>query len=72
MTPDQVLARYKTQQRAAKAIGVSKQAMSLWKTKGRIPLESQIEFEMNDEMGILKADIPIEMRNGGRRRAVAA
>ena len=57
MTPKDLLAIYGTQRAAAEAIGVSKQAVSLWWTKGKIPLEAQIEFERVSS-GALLADVP--------------
>ena len=57
MTPKDLLAIYGTQRAAAQAIGVSKQAVSLWTTKGKIPLEFQIEYEGVTD-GALLADVP--------------
>lgn len=61
MTPKQVITHYGTQLEAADAIGVSKQAISLWKQKKKIPLEYQLEFEIQSS-GALLADVPEAIR----------
>ena len=60
MTYDDLLAVYRTQQEAADAIAVSKQAISLWKKKG-IPIKFQISFEVASQ-GRLRADLPEAVR----------
>ena len=48
---------YTTQTAAASAIGVSKQAISQWIRRKKIPLEQQIALEIASE-GRLRADVP--------------
>jgi DNA-binding transcriptional regulator Cro len=66
MTPKDLLAIYGTQRAAAQAIGVSKQAISLWRSKGKIPLEYQIEFERVTNQALL-ADLPGFIRFSGQQ-----
>lgn len=60
MTVDDLKAFYGTQEKAADAIEVSKQAVSLWARKG-IPLDYQVKWEVVSE-GALKADLPAIVR----------
>lgn len=45
MTVDQVIAHYKTQTKAADAIGVTQSAFSNWKKRGKIPPLQQLKFQ---------------------------
>lgn len=60
MTVDDLKLFYGTQERAAEAITVSKQAVSLWARKG-IPLDYQVQWEVASQ-GRLKADLPAIVR----------
>lgn len=60
VTYDQLLKHYGTQRKAAAAIGVSKQAVSLWKRKG-IPLKFQFDWE-NASNGKLRAARPEQFK----------
>lgn len=57
MKPKDLTTYYPSQRAAAKAIGVSKQAVSQWKRLRTIPLEQQLEFERVTN-GALRADLP--------------
>ena len=61
MTVDDVKSFYGTQDKAAAAIGVSKQAVSLWGKQGKIPTDPQIAWEI-DSKGKLRADLPVQIR----------
>ncbi len=62
MNVDHLIAHYKTQAAAAAAIEVTPQAVSKWKGR-EIPIEFQIRWEMASS-GVLRADIPEEIRRG--------
>jgi hypothetical protein len=67
MQIDQVIRHYKTQAAAAEAIEISPQLMSKLKREEeeegkRIPTDYQIKWEVQSN-GILKADLPDEIRN---------
>lgn len=60
MTVDDLKVHYGTQDKAAEAISVSKQAVSLWARKG-IPLEYQVKWEVASA-GEVRADLPQSVR----------
>lgn len=63
VTYDQLITYYGTPSKAAAAIGASKQRVNVWRVSGRVPLEAQIEFEVESK-GALRADVPKEIRFG--------
>lgn len=70
MTPDDVLAHYHTQAAAADAIGKNRQTVHEWVKAGKFPTDAQIAWEV-ESAGVLKADLPPEVRSADRRRASA-
>ena len=55
MTYEQLIAKFRTQARAAEAIGVTKGAVSHWKKAGYIPYLRQLQIQKVTR-GRLKAD----------------
>lgn len=64
MTYKELIKHYGTPAAAAAARKLDRQIVHGWKTRGRIPLDQQVEYEIATE-GQLKADLP----NGFRERA---
>lgn len=60
MTYFDLVTQYGNANRAAKALGFSRQALSRWKSSG-IPFESQFRIQMKTK-GRLKASLPPERR----------
>lgn len=61
MRPKDVTSFFSTQIEAARAIGVSKQAISSWIRRKKIPIDQQIKLEIASK-GKLRADVPDEFR----------
>lgn len=61
MTYDDLISHYGTPAEAASARGLDRQIVFGWKKRGRIPLEQQIEYEL-ETSGKLRADVPDEIR----------
>lgn len=61
MTPDDVLAHYRTQSAAAEAIGRNRQTIHEWFKSGKLPLDAQVDWEVKSA-GALRADLPPEVR----------
>ena len=61
MTYDQLISYYGTPAKAASARGLDRQLLHGWKTRGSIPIEQQIEYEVASG-GALRADLPAEVR----------
>jgi len=54
---------YGNANKAAKATGFTRQAISSWKKRGRIPFEAQYRIEMKSR-GRLRATLPSMKRKG--------
>lgn len=66
MTPEQAISHWTNQATLAKVLGVSRQVVNNWKTRGAIPLRWQIE--LNElTLGALRIDRRLEGRKAGRR-----
>jgi DNA-binding transcriptional regulator YdaS (Cro superfamily) len=50
MTPKQAIARYGTQARLARVLGVSLQVVNNWKRRDWIPLERQLEIVLSQDL----------------------
>lgn len=59
-----LVAHYKTQANAAKAVGLSPQAVSQFRARGRIPVEWQIRWELDTGGAIKAPDLPDSIRTG--------
>ena len=63
MTVDQVIAYYKTGAAAARALGLTRAIVSLWKSRG-IPLSRQMHLEAVTEGALKAGRAPKRKRNG--------
>jgi ABC-type protease/lipase transport system fused ATPase/permease subunit len=45
MTPDQVISHFGRQRDVVLALGITRQAVSNWKKRGKIPLEAQLALQ---------------------------
>jgi hypothetical protein len=61
MTYEELLRHYESAERAAGALGLTRQGVFRWKRCG-IPIEQQIAFEVESK-GALRADLPKEVRD---------
>jgi hypothetical protein len=61
MTYDELIAHYGSPAQAAAARGLDRQVLHGWKSRGSIPLEQQLQYELLTD-GALKADISPELR----------
>jgi len=64
MTPEQVVRYYGSQAKAADGLGVSPQVIHNWIQRKRVPLEWQLDIEV-ETAGKLKLDRK-RRRNGGK------
>lgn len=55
MTPDQVISFFETQEKAAKALGITQQAVARWVASGEVPSLRQYQIEKVTN-GKLKVD----------------
>lgn len=60
MTYDELIAHYQGETKAATALGIDRQRVHWWKTKG-IPIKDQIDYEVVTG-GALRADLPAAVR----------
>ena len=70
MRPKDIASVFTTQMEAARAIGVSKQAISQWKRRKKIPLAQQIALETASE-GRLRADVPDSFVKNRQKKLIA-
>ena len=61
MTYDDLIAHYGTRAQAAAALGLDRQVLHGWQSRGSIPLEQQLKYELATG-GALKADLSPELR----------
>ena len=61
MTYDQLVSYYGSGAAAAAAIDTDRQRVHGWKVSGSIPIEVQIEYEVESK-GALRADLPKSVR----------
>lgn len=54
---------YGTQANAANAVGLSPQAVSQFRTRGRIPVEWQIRWELDTKGAVRAPGVPINFRS---------
>ena len=59
MTPDELIAVYKTETKAATALGLTKECINKWKHQGYIPNWSQWAIQAKSK-GKLKAEVLVK------------
>ena len=62
MTYSDVLDYFKSQEKAAAAIGIKQSSVAGWKRSNKVPLRRQIQYEI-ETGGALRADLPEQVRS---------